>query len=95
MVSSLYASASTCVVCASPDAGPPSAVVPVFVDLGAGPSSGADAAMVGRSLTSLVPAFSTLSRSCDVVIWAGILPGGTSDAGALNTATFFCQLAST
>lgn len=40
-------------------------------------------------MDSLVPAFSTLSRPCAIVMPAGSLFGGKSDAGVLNSATLF------
>lgn len=94
-VSSLVAPAPTRVTRDSSPASPLSAAISVFVDLGAGSSFDTAAAMVGRSLTALVRASSTLSHSCAVVVLAESLPGGTSDADAPNNATFSRQLAIT
>lgn len=63
VVSSLYAPALARAVYGVSTASPSCAVVLASVDFGAGPSSGADSAMVGQSPTSLVPASSTLFRS--------------------------------
>lgn len=67
------------------------AFVPVSAGLGAELSSGARVALVGQSSTFLVLASFTLSRPCAIVVSAGSLPGGFSDAGALDTATFSRQ----
>lgn len=69
------------------------AVVLVSVDLDAVLSSSAGPALAGRSSTLLGFASSALSRLRAVVILAGLLPGGTSDASASDTATLSRQLA--
>lgn len=93
VISSLDAPAPSRVTGGFSATGSSPAAVSVFVDLIVGLPSGADAVLDGRLATLLVLASSTHSRHCAVVILAGSLFGGTSDAGALETATFSCQLA--
>lgn len=85
------ASAATRIVHFSSPAGPLYAVVSISVELGAGPSSGAGDVVVGRSLTSLVSAFSTFSCPCAVSLSAGSIPGGASDSSAADATIVFRQ----
>lgn len=93
VVSTLDASTLTCVFRTSFVAGPSSAAVQVSVDLGAGPSTGTSDDIAGISSSFLVHTSSAPSRPCADVLLAGSLPGGATDAGASDTATFSCQLA--
>lgn len=92
MVSSLEAPALARVVRAYSVAGSSSVVVLVSAIRGAGPTSSASDAMVGRSSTSLLCAFSTLSLTRAIVISAGLLPAGTNGAGAPDIAILSRQL---
>lgn len=93
VVSHLDAPASTRVVRAFFIAGTLSVVVPVSVDLGSGSPSCASDGIAKTSSTSPVPASSTLSRSCAIMISAGSLPLSINDASALDVATLSRQLA--
>lgn len=92
VIFSLDATASTHVASGFLFAGLYSAVVPVFADLGAGHSSGADVAPARRSPFSVIPTSFTLFGFFVNVIPLRSLLGGTGDANASDIALFSSQV---
>lgn len=81
----------SCVVGGSSAAGSFFTVVPVLAVPGAGLSSDAGVAQLGRSANSLISASFVLSNSYVILIFARSLLDGICDAGKLDIAIFSCQ----